>query len=67
LSATFGGWTQLVRKAIPFTLIAWFGLIGMMLFSISTNTQLIVLTNLFIGIAVLTLPHLQVFTKIKLQ
>lgn len=67
LSHDFFGWTQLIKKAIPFTLLAWIGLSAIMVFSITTNTQLLVITNLFIGIAVLTLPHLQVFTKIKIQ
>jgi Brp/Blh family beta-carotene 15,15'-monooxygenase len=67
LSQDFSGWTELIKKAIPFTVLAWIGLSAMIIFSITTHTQLFVITNLFIGISVLTLPHLQVFTKISLQ
>jgi beta-carotene 15,15'-dioxygenase len=57
------GWKKLLLKATPFSIVAWLGLllfliIGSNIYSISS-----VVSMLFVGIAVLTLPHLQVFSR----
>jgi Brp/Blh family beta-carotene 15,15'-monooxygenase len=67
LADTIEGWFNLIKRAIPFTLIAWLGIFILILLSSQIYTQLLILTNLFIGISILSLPHLQVFTKIKTQ
>ncbi len=66
LADTMKGWMQLIKKAIPYATLAWIGLIILLIVSSQVHTQLILITNLFVGISILTLPHLQVFTKIKL-
>jgi beta-carotene 15,15'-dioxygenase len=65
LANDYAGWIYLVKKAIPFTAIALLGIFFLMFVSQVSDTEWWVLSNLFIGIAILTLPHLQVFTKIK--
>lgn len=65
LANDFEGWISLVKKAIPFTTIAWLGIFFLIIVSSVSETEWLVLSNIFIGIAILTLPHLQVFTKIK--
>jgi beta-carotene 15,15'-dioxygenase len=65
LSNDWPGWFFMVKKAIPFTTIAWLG-IGVLIFASGIfSAEWLVLSNLFMAIAILTLPHLQVFTKIK--
>jgi Brp/Blh family beta-carotene 15,15'-monooxygenase len=66
LSDTWSGWIQLTRKALPFTLLAWIGLVLLIILSNQIDSHVVVITNLFVGIAVLTLPHLQVFSKIRI-
>lgn len=61
------GWKELLSKALPFALAAWTGIVLFIYFTLETWTIKEVLPLLFIGIAVLALPHLQVFTKIKLD
>ncbi len=61
------GWKSLLSKALPYALTAWTGIVLFIYFSLETWTIQEVLPLLFIGIAVLALPHLQVFTKIKLD
>lgn len=60
------GWLQLFQKALPYSVAAWSGL--SILVYIYSDPQHIstVFHFLFIGIAILTLPHLLVFTKIKI-
>jgi len=65
LANDFAGWFFLMKKAIPFTTLAWVGIFFLIIVSSVSETEWLVLSNLFIGIAILTLPHLQVFTKIK--
>lgn len=60
------GWSFMMRKAIPFTAIAWLGIFVLLVLTRTFQTEWLVLSNIFVGIAILTLPHLQVFTKIKL-
>jgi Brp/Blh family beta-carotene 15,15'-monooxygenase len=61
------GWKKLLAKAIPYAVVAWAGILVFIYFSLGAWTIKEVLPLLFIGIAVLALPHLQVFTKIKLD
>ena len=61
------GWATLIKKALPFTIIAWVGIAALIVLQTQTPTQWLAISNLFVGIAILTLPHLQVFTKIKLR
>lgn len=62
----WSGWIFIMKKAIPFTAIAWLGIVLLIVISGMFQTEWLVLSNIFVGIAILTLPHLQVFTKIKL-
>lgn len=61
------GWILIAKKAIPFTAIAWMGIVVLVLASGMFQTEWLVLSNIFIAIAILTLPHLQVFTKIRIN
>jgi Brp/Blh family beta-carotene 15,15'-monooxygenase len=61
------GWKKLLTKAIPYAAVAWTGIIVFIYFSLEAWSIKEVMPLLFIGIAVLALPHLQVFTKIKLD
>ncbi len=65
LSDDWSGWKYLIKKALPFTLLAWLGMFILILVSSRAHSPLLILSNVFVGIAVLSLPHLQVFTKIK--
>lgn len=67
VSNDWPGWIFMAKKAIPFTTIAWVGILALLFISSAFQTEWLVLSNLFIGIAILTLPHLQVFTKIKFR
>lgn len=60
------GWASIVKKAIPFTTLAWLGILLLIVVSGMFQTEWLVLSHIFVAIAILTLPHLQVFTKIKL-
>ncbi len=66
LTNDWPGWSFMMKKAIPFTVIAWIGILSLIVMSSTFQTEWLVLSNIFVGIAILTLPHLQVFTKIKL-
>lgn len=60
------GWMQLFQKALPYSLVAWSGL-SLLVYIYSDPRHISTVFHfLFIGIAVLTLPHLLVFTKIKI-
>lgn len=65
LANDWPGWISMMKKAIPFTTLAWIGILLLIFISSAFQTEWLVLSNLFVGIAILTLPHLQVFTKIK--
>lgn len=65
LTNDWPGWSFMIKKAIPYTTIAWIGIVVLIFISGIFVTEWFVLSNLFTGIAVLTLPHMQVFTKIK--
>ena len=57
------GWKQLIIKALPYSLMAWMGLIVIMFLGTQKFSISEIISYLFIGIAILTLPHLQVFSK----
>ncbi len=61
------GWISMVKMAIPFTTIAWLGIIILIFAFSAFQSEWLLLSNLFMGIAILTLPHLQVFTKIRFE
>ncbi|MFN5361151.1 MAG: Brp/Blh family beta-carotene 15,15'-dioxygenase [Bacteroidota bacterium] len=62
LPPTTSGWLELMKKALPFSLLALAG-IGALLFFFSADWQLnSSMGYIFMGIAILTLPHLQVFS-----
>jgi beta-carotene 15,15'-dioxygenase len=57
------GWKNLILMALPFSLLAWIGL-GIVMVWGTTNYEIPSLISwLFVGIATLTLPHLQIFSK----
>ena len=66
LTNDLSGWISIIKKAIPFSVVAWLGILVLIVVSGLFQTEWLILSNIFIGIAVLTLPHLQVFTKIKI-
>lgn len=61
------GWGALLSKAVPYAVVAWTGIVVFVYWSLESWTIKESLPLLFIGIAVLALPHLQVFTKMKLD
>ncbi|MFM7357184.1 MAG: Brp/Blh family beta-carotene 15,15'-dioxygenase [Sediminibacterium sp.] len=64
LPPTTAGWWQLIQKAIPFSLAALGGIAGLLYF-FSANWHLKTsMGYIFMGIAILTLPHLQVFSRL---
>lgn len=65
LANNWSGWIFLAKKAIPFTTMAWVGILILIFISSAFQTEWLLLSNLFVGIAILTLPHLQVFTRIR--
>jgi Brp/Blh family beta-carotene 15,15'-monooxygenase len=66
ISNDLPGWVCIIKKAIPFTTLAWLGIIALIVVSGMFQNEWLVLSNIFVAIAILTLPHLQVFTKINL-
>ncbi len=65
ISNTYTGWKSLLIKAIPFSIVAWFGFCYITFLTLSSKDPSGIFTLLFISLSVLALPHLQVFTKIK--
>ena len=61
------GWGALFSKAAPYAMAAWTGIVLFVYWSLESWSIKESLPLLFIGIAVLALPHLQVFTKMKLD
>ncbi len=64
---TISGWGSLLWKAAPFSVMAWFGFAYITFLTLSSKDSSGVFTLLFIGLSVLALPHLQVFTKLKID
>jgi Brp/Blh family beta-carotene 15,15'-monooxygenase len=63
----FNGWKNLLIKAAPFSIMAWFGFIYITFLTLNSKDASGIFTLLFISLSVLALPHLQIFTKIKLK
>jgi len=64
---TFSGWKGLLFKAAPFSIVAWFGFAYITFLTLNSKDASGIFTLLFISLSVLALPHLQVFTKLKLK
>jgi Brp/Blh family beta-carotene 15,15'-monooxygenase len=64
---TLHGWGGLLMKSAPFSIMAWFGFAYITFRTLNSNDSAGVFTLLFISLSVLALPHLQVFTKLKLK
>lgn len=64
---TLKSWTHLLKQAMPFSIMAWIGMLFIMFTFYSSKNSTSLVTLLFITLSVLTLPHLQVFTKLKLN
>ena len=63
----FNGWKGLFFKAAPFSIVAWFGFAYITFLTLNSKDASGIFTLLFISLSVLALPHLQVFTKLKLK
>ena len=63
----FIGWKNLLIKAAPFSIMAWFGFLYITFLTLNSKDASGIFTLLFISLSVLALPHLQIFTKIKLK
>jgi len=63
----FNGWKNLIVKAAPFSIMAWFGFVYITFLTLNSKDASGIFTLLFISLSVLALPHLQIFTKIKLK
>jgi Brp/Blh family beta-carotene 15,15'-monooxygenase len=57
------GWKKMIKKCLPFVTIAFFILCFFSFSKYSFFFSSTVITNLIIGVAVMTLPHLQVFSR----
>lgn len=64
---TFKGWGGLLFKSAPFSIMAWFGFAYITFLTLNSKDSSGIFTLLFISLSVLALPHLQVFTKLKLK
>ena len=64
---TFESWIRLLKQALPFSIMAWIGMLFIMFMFYSSKNATSLITLLFITLSVLTLPHLQVFTKLKIN
>ena len=67
LTNDFKGWKSLLFKAAPFSIMAWFGFIYITFLTLNSKDASGIFTLLFISLSVLALPHLQIFTKLKLK
>ncbi|MEI8110022.1 MAG: Brp/Blh family beta-carotene 15,15'-dioxygenase [Chitinophagia bacterium] len=64
LPPNVSGWKQLIIKALPFSLMAFAGIGVLVYWHYSYSYFNISIAYIFMGIAILTLPHLQVFTRL---
>ncbi len=62
----YENWSKLLKMAMPFSVMAWIGMLFVMFMFFKSTNQTSLITLLFITLSVLTLPHLQVFTKLKI-
>lgn len=67
LKFTVKDWLLLLKKALPFSVMAWIGIIYFILLTQKSSDGNGILSLVFIGLAVLTGPHLLVFTKLSKQ
>jgi Brp/Blh family beta-carotene 15,15'-monooxygenase len=67
IANTLAGWGGLLLKALPFSIMAWFGFAYITFLTLNSKDSSGIFTLLFISLSVLALPHLQVFTKLKLK
>lgn len=58
-------WLFLLKKAMPFSVMAWIGILYFIFLTVKSTDTTGMLSLVFIGLAVLTVPHLQVFTKLN--
>jgi len=65
LNANFKDSFFLLKKALPFSVLAWIGILFFILLTMGRNDSSGVLSLIFIGLAVLTVPHLHVFNKLN--
>lgn len=65
LEATIQQWLFLLKKAMPFSVMAWIGILYFIFLTVKSTDTSGMLSLVFIGLAVLTVPHLQVFTKLN--
>jgi Brp/Blh family beta-carotene 15,15'-monooxygenase len=65
LGATWNDWLFLLKKAMPFSMMAWIGILYFIFLTVKSTDTAGMLSLVFIGLAVLTVPHLQVFTKLN--
>jgi Brp/Blh family beta-carotene 15,15'-monooxygenase len=67
IANSFQGWKQLLIKAAPFSIMAWIGILYIIFAAYNSKDSAGIFTLLFISLAVLALPHLQVFTRLKFK
>jgi len=65
LSSSLQDWLFLLKKAMPFSAMAWIGILYFIFLTVKSTDPTGMLSLIFIGLAVLTIPHLQVFTKLN--
>lgn len=65
LSSEWKDWLFLLKKAMPFSVMAWIGILYFIFLTVKSTDTAGMLSLVFIGLAVLTVPHLQVFTKLN--
>lgn len=62
---TIQSWKTMLFKALPFSFVAWFGIIYIIILTSNSQDNTRIFSILFVGISVLALPHLKIFTKLK--
>lgn len=62
---TLQEWFKLLKLAMPFSVLAWIGIVYFILLTSRMDDKPQMLSIVFIGLSVLTLPHLQIFTKLN--
>lgn len=65
LNSSIQDWAFLLKKAMPFSAMAWIGILYFIFLTVKSTDPTGMLSLVFIGLAVLTIPHLQVFTKLN--
>jgi Brp/Blh family beta-carotene 15,15'-monooxygenase len=65
LNQSIQDWLFLLKKAMPFSAMAWIGILFFLFLTVKSNDLAGMLSLVFIGLAVLTIPHLHVFTKLN--